>query len=148
MEHRAVVRFFPVIRRLLPPGDGEIFPTRSQHVLHYHGMLTLRPGVQPLSNAPTDGLGCSDMSGLLHDHRLKDDKPLRFPQSVPHPLELHPQRPNEPAPNSPTWRVIAPRWHGRKVTPPLLPRRVVTDASVQMCAWIGMNPVSIDLPET
>ena len=30
----------------------------------------------------------------------------------------------------PTWRVIAPRWHDRKVTPPRFPPRVLADATV------------------
>ena len=48
------------------------------------------------------------MSGSLQDHRLKDDETLQVPQYVPHPLELRPQRTNEPPPDSPTWRAIAP----------------------------------------
>ena len=98
-----------VLRRLLPSGGGDIFPARLQHVLHQHGMLPLCPGVQPLSDVLTDGLVCGDMLVLLQDHRLKDDEPLQVPQTVQNPLELHPQLPDELAPYSPTWRVIAPR---------------------------------------
>ena len=102
-----MVRLCPVLHRLLPLGNGEILPTRSQRVLYQHDMISLRLGVQPHSDSLTDGLGCGDMTGSLQDYRLEEDEPLRVSPSVPHPLHLLPQRPNEPSPDSPTWRVIA-----------------------------------------
>ena len=74
-------------------------------------MLPLQLGAQYLLYTLTDGLGCGDMTGSLQDHCLKDDEQLGVPQSVPHPLELRPHHPDKPAPESPTRRVIAPRWH-------------------------------------
>ena len=112
-EHQAVESFCPVFRRLLPLGDGKLFPTRSQRVFHQNLMLPLLPGVQSLLDTPTDGLGCDDMLVSLQDHRMKEDKPLRVPHSVLYPLKLRPQHPDEPAPDSPTRRVIAPLWHAR-----------------------------------
>ena len=68
-----MVRLSPVLRRLLPPGNIEIFPLRLQRFLYQHRMLPLRPGVHPLSDVPTDGLGCGGMTGSLQDHRLKEN---------------------------------------------------------------------------
>ena len=79
-----MVRLSLVLRRLLLPGKSEILPACPQCVLYHNGMPSLRPGVQTLSNALTDGLGCGDMTGLLQDHRLKEDEPLRVPPSVLH----------------------------------------------------------------
>ena len=86
--------------------------------------------------------------GLLQDHCLEDDEPLQVPPSVPHPEQLSPQRLNESSPDFPAWHVIAPRWHDRKVTPPRLPHLVVADAAVEVCARVGVDPVSVDLSET
>ena len=143
-----MVSLGPVLRRLLPLDDGKVLLAWPQCVFDQHRVFALPPGVQPLFDAPTDRLGCGDTMGSLQDHRLKDDEPLRVPPSFPHPLQLLPQRPDKPTPDFTTWRVIAPRWHDRKVMPPRLPRRVVADASVQMRASIGMNPLSVDLPDT
>ena len=79
------------------------------------------------------------MSGSLQDRPLKDDEPLRVPQSVPHPPQLFPERPDE----APT----ASRWHDCKVMPPRLQRRVISDAAVKVGVRVGVNPVSVDLPK-
>ena len=44
--------------------------------------------------------------------------------------------------------MIVHQWHDRKVTPPRLPRRVVSDAAAEVCARVGVIPVYVDLPET
>ena len=59
-----------------------------------------------------------------------------------------PQSPDEPSADLPTRHIIAPRWHKRKVTPPRLPRRVIFDAAIEICAQVPVNPVFVDLPET
>ena len=88
------------------------------------------------------------MSGLLQDHRLEDDEPLRVSLSVLHPLQLSPQCLHEVSPNLPTRRVISPRWRDLAVTPPRLSRRVVTNSAVEVYARVGVDPFSKDLPET
>ena len=145
-EHQAVIGLCPVLRHLLSLGDSEVFRTHLQRVFHQHHVLSLHPGVQSLFYAPTDGLGCGDMSSLLQDHCLTDNVPLQVPQSVPHPIELRPQRPDEPPPESPSRRIIAPLWHYREVTQTRLPRRVVADASIKVGARVGMYAVFVDLP--
>ena len=85
-------------------------------------------------------MGCSDVLGLLQDHRLKDDEPLQVSQSVPHPPQLLPERPNKAPPESPARRVIEPQWHDRDVTSPRLPRSIIVDASVKVGARVGMTP--------
>ena len=137
-----------VLRRLLPPGDGMVLIACLQCVFNQHHVFVLPPGVQTLFDAPTDCLGCGDMMGSLQDHCMKDNEPLQVLLSVPYPLQLPPQRLDKPTPDFTTRGVIATQWHDREVTPPCLPRRVVADASVQMRARIGMNPVSVDLLET
>ena len=143
-----MVSLGPVLLRLLLPVYSKVLLACLQGAFDQHHVFALPPGVQPLFDAPMDRLGCGDMAVSLKDDRLKDDEPLRVPPSVPHPLQLLPQCPDEPTPDFPTRRVIAPRWHDCEVAPPRVPRRFVADASVQVRARIGMNPVSIDLPET
>ena len=69
-EHQDVIRLCPVLRGLLPAGYDELLCARAQGVLHDHPMSAVLPIVQPLSYPPSDGVGCSDMSGSLQDHSL------------------------------------------------------------------------------
>ena len=138
----------PVLRRLLPLGGGQIFLARPEGVPDKHRMLAAPPGIQRLFDPAHDRTGCGDVAGSWQDHRLEDDEPLLVPPPVPHPLPLGAEHPDKPATDLPTWRVIAPRWHDHKVTPPRLPRRVVSYAAVKMRARVPVNPVPIDLPET
>ena len=87
-----------MLRRLPPTGDGEVLCARAQGVLGEHPMLVVLPSVQALLYPPSDGVGCGDMLGLLQYHRLEDDEPLQVPQSVPHPKQLFPKRPNKKPP--------------------------------------------------
>ena len=103
-----MVSLGPVLLRLLPSGDSKVLLARSQRVLDQHRVFALPPGVQPLFDAPADRLGYGDMTGSLQDHRLNVDEPLQVPPSLPHPLQILPQRPDEPTPDFTTWRVIAP----------------------------------------
>ena len=137
-----------MIIRLLPACDGEVLCTHAQGVIHEHPMMAGLPSVQPFFYPPSDAVGCGDVSDSLHDHHLEDNEPLQVPLSVPHPVQLSPQRLNESSPNFPAWHVIAPRWHDRKVTPPLLPRRVIPDAASEVCARVDVDPVSVDHPDT
>ena len=74
----------PVLRQLLPPGDGEIICARAQGVLDEHPILVILPSVQELLYPPLDGVGCGDMLGSLQYHRLEYEEPLQVPLSVPH----------------------------------------------------------------
>ena len=143
-----MVSLGPVLRRLLPLGNGKVLLAGPHGIFGQHRMLAFPPGIQPFFYSMSDRLGFGNMTGSLQDHCLEDDEPLRVPPSIPHPLHLLPQRPEKPSPDFLTWHVIAPRWHDREVTPPRLPRRVVADASVQVRAGICVNPVSVDLLET
>ena len=134
MEHQAVVCLCPVLRRILSPGGGQIVIARPEGVPDKHRMLAGLPGLQPFLYPAPDCMGCIDVVGSLHDHRLEDNEPLRVPPTVPHPLHLGAKHPDEPAADLPTRRVIAPRWHDCKVMPPRLPCRVVSDAAVDMRA--------------
>ena len=137
-----------MLRRLLSPGGGHIVLARPEGVPDKHRMLAAPPGLQPFLYLAPDRMGCGDMAGSLQDHCLKDDEPLRVPPTIPHPLQLSAEQPDELASDLPTWRVIAPRWNDRKVTPPRLPSLVVSDAAVKMRAQVPVNPVPVDLPET
>ena len=136
----------PVLRRLLPTGGGKVLLARPEGVSDKHCMLALPPVVEPFCDPTSDCMGCGDVAGSLQDHHLEDDEPIWVPPPVPHPLHLHPQRPDEPSADLPTRRIIAPQWHDRKVTPTRLPRQVVFDAAVEVCARVPMNPVPVDLP--
>ena len=138
----------PVLRRLLSPGGGQIVLSRPEGVPDKHRMLANPPGLQPFLYLAPERMGCGDVASSLQDYRLEDDEPLRVPPTVPHPLQLGAEHPDEPAADLPTWRVIAPRWHDRKVTPPRLPHQVVSDAAVEIHAPVSVNPVPVDLSET
>ena len=137
-----------VLRRLLSPVGGQIFLARPEGVPDKHRVLAGHPGIQPILNPAPERIRCSDVAGSLQDHRLEDDETLQVPPPVPHPLHLGAEHPGEPAADLPTWRIIAPQWHDRKVTPSGFPHRVVSDAAVKMRAWVPVNPVPVDLPET
>ena len=117
-------------------------------VCHNHPVAAGLPRVQLLFYQLSDCLGCGDMSSSLQDHCLEDDGPLRFPLSAPHPTQHSLQCLHEVSPNLPAWRVIAPWWHDHKVASPRLSRCVVTDSALKMCVRFGVDPVSVDLPET
>ena len=106
------------------------------------------PSIHPLFYPTSNCLGYDDMSGSLQDHRLEDDEPLRGSLSVPHPSQISTQCLYEASPDLPDRRVIAPLWHDHEVTPPRLPCRIVTNSAVKVCARVGVDSVSIDLPET
>ena len=72
---------------------------------------------------------------------------IQVPQSLPHPPQLFPKHPDKMPAYFPARHVIAPQWHDRKFRPPRLPQRVISDAAIQVGARVGMNPVSVDLPE-
>ena len=103
-----MVSLGPVLHRLLPTGNGKVLLAGPQGVLDQHHVLALPPGVKPFFNVTRDRLGCGDMTGSFQYHRLEDDEPLRVPPSVLHPVQLLPQRPDEPTPDFPTRIVIAP----------------------------------------
>ena len=129
-------------------GRRSDIPARPEGVPNKPRMLAGPPGIQPLLDPAPDRMRCSDLAVLLQDHCLEYDEPLRFPLPVPHPLHLGAEHPDKPAANLPTRRAIAPRWHDRKVTPPHLPRRVVSNSAVEMRARVPVNPVPVDLLET
>ena len=85
-----MIRLCPVLRRLLPAGDGEVLCACVQGILYKHTIFALLPSVQSLPYLPSDDVGYGDMSGLLQDHILEDDEPLRVPLYVPHPDKLLP----------------------------------------------------------
>ena len=87
------------------------------------------------------------MSGLLQNHRLKDNEPLQVPQSVPYPTQISHQCHHKASTGIPAWIDVAPLGHDRKVTPPPLPHLVVTDSTIKVGVRIGMNPVPVDLQE-
>ena len=74
-----------VLLELLSVGGGEIFFARVQGLLYQNPVTIFLPVVKPLLNYLPDCVGCGDMMGLLQDHLVKDDEPLRVIQSVPHP---------------------------------------------------------------
>ena len=119
----------PVLCQFLPPGNGEVLCARAQGVLDKHPMFAVLPSVQALLYPPSYGVVCSDMTVSLQYHCLEDDEPLQNLLYIPHSLQLSPDRPDETSPDLLNRRVIAPQWHDRKVTPPCLSRRVVTDAT-------------------
>ena len=121
---------------------------RAQGILDQRTMTTCLPGVNPLLNPLSDCVGCGDMMGLLQDHRLKENEPLRVPQSVPHPTQLLHQVHHKASPNITTWHVVPPEGNDRKVT--LLPHSslIITNASMKVSAKVGVNPVPIDLLES
>ena len=88
------------------------------------------------------------MSGSLQDHHLEDDEPLQVPLSILHPAHLSPQCLHEASPDLPARRVISPRRHDPNIKPLRLPCRVVADYAVEVCDRVGVDPVSVDLPET
>ena len=120
-EHQAVVGLSPVLHRLLPLGGSKVLLARPEGVAKKHRMLAFPPGVLPFCDPTSDRMECGDVAGSLQDHRLEDDESLRVSLPVPHPLHLQPQRSDELSADLPTRRIIAPRWHDRKVTPPRLP---------------------------
>ena len=79
---------------------------------------------------------------------MEDNETLRVPLYVPYPAQLSPQCLHEESPNLPAWGAIAPQWHEPEVTPPHLPRRIFDNAAVEVCARVGVDPVSVDLPYT
>ena len=109
-----------------------------QGLLYQYPMAPCLPVVQPLLDPLSNLLGCGDLIGLLQDHRLKDDEPLRVPQSVPHPAQLFHQVHHKVSPDLPAWRVIAPLGHDRKVMPPPLPGCLVPDSVMNVGARVGV----------
>ena len=79
---------------------------------------------------------------------MEDNEPLQVPLPVLHPTQLYPQILHESSPDFTDRGVIVPRWHDREVTPPCLPHHVVTNAAIKVCARVGVEPVSVDLPDT
>ena len=102
-DHQAMEGLIPVLLGLLSAGGSEVLLVRVQGILHQHPMAPCLPGIQPLLNPPTYCLGYSDVTGLLQDHRLKDDELLQVPLSF-----LHHQGHHEASPNLPAWRAVAP----------------------------------------
>ena len=143
-----MISLIPVLLRPLPADKGELLCACAQGVLHKHSMTAAPPSVQPQSYPPSDGVRCSDISSLFQDHRLEDNELLRVPLFVPHPAQLSPQCLHKLSPDFPARCVIAPQWHDREVKPPRLPHRVVANAAVKVCARVGVDPVSVELPET
>ena len=137
-----MIRLCPVLLGILPVGDGEVLCTCAQGVLHEHPMSDGLPRVHPISDTPSDGVGCGDMSGLLQNHCMEDDGLLQVPLSVLHPAQLSPQRLDESCPDFPAWCIILPRWHDREAPPPRLPRRVIVGAAVKVCARVGLLPLT------
>ena len=86
----------PVLRRLLPPGGGQVVLARPEGVPDKHHMLAGPPGIYPILNLAPDRMGCGDVAGLLQDHRLECNEPLRVPPLVLHPLHLGAEHPDEP----------------------------------------------------
>ena len=134
-----MVDICPVLLVLHSAVIGEGLLTHVQGILYQHSITTCILGVKNLLNTPPDCVGCGDMTGLLQDHRLKDDEPLRVPQSVPHPVQLFHQGHHKASPDLPTWRVVAQGGNYREVTPPPLPNLIVPDTSIKVNARVGTN---------
>ena len=95
----------PVLRRLFPTGGGKLLLAQPEGVANKHRTLAFPPDVEPFHDPTSDHMGCGDVAGLLQDHPLEDNEPLRVPPSIPHPLNLQPQRPDEPSAELPTQRI-------------------------------------------
>ena len=87
------------------------------------------------------------MTGSFQYHYLKDDEPLRVPQSVPHSAQIFHQVHQKYSPDLPAWHIVATCRHGRKVTPPPLPGCVVPYASMKVSAKVDVKPLPVGLLE-
>ena len=147
-EHQAMKCLSPVLRRFFLADGGEVLGTGPQCVLHEHRVMLRLPRIQALFYPSLYIPGCCDMAGPLERHCLKDNEMLRAPTPVKHPPQLPRQDVDIPPPYLPARRFVALLWHDREVTLPPLPRPVFCNPSVQICARVPVDPVSVDLPET
>ena len=132
----------------LSTDSGEVLSGGPQRVLHQHLVSSCLPRIQTFLDPPSYVPGCHDMAGPLERQRLKDDETLRVPPPVTDPPQFSHQCVYEAPPNLPDRFFVSALWHDREVTPPSLPQLVLPDAAIQVCAWVPVNPVPVDFPET
>ena len=89
-----------------------------------------------------------DVPGVLENHRMKDDKPLRNLSVPTDSCESRGQQVNKAAPDSPDRSVVSSCRNERQVFPTGIPLLVILDAPTEVRYIVGVQPVSVDLLDT
>ena len=128
-----------------PPTGEEILRTSVCCILHQNFLFPCFPGIQSPIDPSSDLTGLGDVSGALESHCLENNEPLHVPAALPDSCELHGQRLDEAAPDSPAWCTIHPREHERQGPIAGLPCLVIFDTPTEVSSIVGVHPVPIYL---